>query len=109
MHACEKFLLPGLSTHLAVACDLSVRSEYLLQANPGGHLFRFRKANPSHLASAAAMAWCVRLSPDGAFTFYWECIGGIIPSSSSGFRLAAEAAAKLFEGTQLAARARLTA
>ena len=116
VHACEKFLLPGLSTHLAVACDLSVRSEYLSQANPAGRLFRFRRAEPSHMATAAAMAslafwwaWCARLSPDGAFTWYWECISGIIPSSSSGFRLAAEAAAKLFEGTQLAARDRLTA
>ena len=116
VHACEKFLLPGLSTHLAVACDLSVRSEYLSQANPAGRLFSFRRAEPSHLASAAVMAslafwwaWWARLSPDGAFTWYWECISGIIPSSSSGFRLAAEAAAKLFEGTQLAAQDRLTA
>ena len=116
VHACEKFLLPALSTHLAVACDFSVRCEYLSQANPAGRLFRFRRANPSHLASAAAMAslafwWarCARLSRDGAFTLYWECINGGIPSSSNGFRLAAEAAVKLFEGTQLAARDRLTA
>ena len=54
-------------------------------------------------------AWCAHLPPDGAFTWYWECTTGIIPSSSSGFRLAAGAAAKVFEGTQLAARDRLTA
>ena len=41
VHAREKFLLPGLRTHLAVACDPSVRCEYLSQTNPAGRLFRF--------------------------------------------------------------------
>ena len=84
IHACKKLLLPSFSTHMEVACDLSVRSEYLSHANPAGRVFRFRRADQWHLASATAMAslafwsaWCAGLSPDGAFTFYWECIGGI--------------------------------
>ena len=41
-----KFLLPGLSTHLAVGRDLSVFSEYLSHANPAGPYFVFK--GPTH-------------------------------------------------------------
>ena len=66
--ACRKALLPGLSTNLVVACEFTVHSEYLAQANPAGRLFRFRLADQGTLALAAVIAsqafwwaWCTRL------------------------------------------------
>ena len=71
--ACRKALLLGLGTHLVVACEFTVRSEYLAQANPAGRLFRFRLADQGTLAVAAVVAslafwwaWCARLRSDGA-------------------------------------------
>ena len=109
--ACRKALLPRPGAHLLVACEFTLRSEYLAQANPAARLFRFRLAGQNNLAVATAIAsvafswvWGARRGSDGALALYQACRCDVVPSSSSGHRLAAEEAAKQFEGSSLRSR-----
>lgn len=76
--SCEKQLLPGLSTHLCLQCDLFIPAASFVPLDPTGRQFRFQQASDPqlHAASSAialALWWAqaIGLPPDRAVTLCW--------------------------------------
>ncbi len=81
---CVKVLLPGLSTHLAVVCDLRVPEAALRVRDPTGRQFRFDVAGTPCLQAAGVMV---------GLLLWWAAAAGLDPDSTvllcwAGMRLA---------------------
>ena len=83
----EKVLLPRLSTHLMVQCDLGFAERVFAAADPSCSPFRRSQLRPEQQAPAAAAAslalwWSThaRLTPDGVVQAGWTALEGVVPS-----------------------------
>ena len=83
---CAKVLLPGLSSHLAVVCDLRVPEAALRVRDPTGRQFRFDVAGAPCLRAAGVMVglllwWAAsaRLDPDATVLLCWAGMRPAIP------------------------------
>ena len=83
----EKVLLPGLSTHRMVQCDLGFAERVFAAADPSCRRFCWSQLRPEQQAPAAAAAslalwWSAhaRLAPDGAVQAAWANLEGLVPS-----------------------------
>jgi hypothetical protein len=86
--ACHRDLLPGLSTHKALQCDLTIPGSALRPVDPAGRQFRFQQATAEALQHAAAMiglllwwATAAGLPPDSAVLLCWDGLHPHTPAS----------------------------
>jgi hypothetical protein len=86
---CEKTLLPGMSTHAVLQCDLNLPLCLLTPLDPSGRQFRFSQATPPQLASGGTVVslylwWAVAfaLPPDAAVHLCWEGLRACVPVAS---------------------------
>jgi hypothetical protein len=84
--ACQRDLLPGLSTHKALQCDLTIPGSALRPVDPAGRQFRFQQATAEAMANAAALtglllwwATAAGLSPDSTVLLCWDGLRRSIP------------------------------
>ena len=91
---CDKRLLPGLGTHLALLCDLDVPAAKFTPLDPSGRRFSFSNASPDQLLAAGAAAspfwwWAVAygLPVDARIRLVWDGISFLIPAASRRLQL----------------------
>lgn len=92
--SCERNLLPGLSTHLALQCDLEIPAAAFRPADPSGRLFRYQHATTPQLEYAANLigllmwwAQACQFSPDSTVELCWTCLRGLLPTSRRHIRI----------------------
>ena len=83
----KKVLLPGLSTHQMVQCNLGSAERTFAAEDPSCHRFHWSLLRPEQQAPAAAAAslalwWSAhaRLTPDEAVQAVWTVLEGLVPS-----------------------------
>ena len=92
----DKVLLPGLSTHRMVKCDLVFADSVFAAADPSYRRFRWSQLRPKQQAPAAAAAslalwWSAHagLSSDGTVQAVWAALDALVPSQKDSWRLPA--------------------
>ena len=81
-------LLPGLSSHLALQCDMDLPAAHFSPVDPSGRLFRFARVSEARLHSASTplslLLWwgaAARLPLDALVQLGWEAFRGAIPAA----------------------------
>ena len=89
----DKVLLPGLSTHRMVQCDLVLADFVFAAADPSCRRFRSSQLRPEQQAPAApaaslALWWSAqaRLTPHGTVYAAWTALDGLVPSQKDSLR-----------------------
>ena len=89
----KKVLLPGLSTHRMVPCDLVFANRVFAAADRSCRRFRCSQLRPEQQAPAAAVAslalwWSAHagLTPDGTVQAVWAALDGVVPSQKDSWR-----------------------
>ena len=89
----DKVLLPGLSTHRMVQCDLEFADRVFAAADPSCRRFRWSQLRPEQQAPAAAAAslalwWSAHagLTPDGTVQAVRAALDGLVPSQKDSWR-----------------------
>ena len=89
----DKVLLPGLSTHQMVQCDVVFADRVFAAVDPSCRHFRWSQLRPEQHAPAAAAAslalWRsahARLTADGTVQAVWTAMDGLVPSQKDSRR-----------------------
>ena len=91
VRSCAKSVLPGLSTHLGLLCDLDLAGAALLPRDPVGRRFRLTDVSEDRVAAGGVISglflwWGVLwgLSIDGVISLVWEALAFTIPCRARG-------------------------
>ena len=86
--SCIKDLIPGLSTHRTLVCDLVMDGDLIVPRDSTQKQFDFRRATDAQCNEAASMSslyfwWAAKagLRPDATLAMYWDALSSFIPST----------------------------